>query len=184
MRLFLAIDLPEAAKAALAQQLVPLQKEYPVFNWVQPQNYHLTVHFFGETPKSKEIIEKTKQILYDQEQFYLYATEIDFFMKKNVNITIYLTFRRERLLEELIGKARDAFEQEFRETNPFVPHITLARCRIPSRQQYFHMKKKIQRVGIDLEFPVKAVTLFESIISDRKPVYREVVRIPLAEKLL
>lgn len=183
MRLFLAIDLPPEAKTSLSAQLAALQKEYPIFNWVQPQNYHLTVHFFGETHKSQEIMDKTREILWDQEPFYLYGTDIGFFTHLHTNMTIYLAFRRERLLEDLIEKTRAAFGSEFRETKSFIPHITLARTRIPSKQQYFHMQKKIQRLSIDLEFPVKEVTLFESILSQRKPVYREVSRIPLAEKL-
>lgn len=181
MRLFLAINLPRDAKNSLAAQIEPFQKEYPVFDWVQPANYHLTVQFFGETPKSQEIIEKTKEFLFDQDPFYLYAMNLDFFLSKQ--ITIYLAFRRERLLEDLIAKARNTFGQEFTETRNFIPHITIARCRIPSKQQYFHLMKKIQKIDIDVEFQVKEVTLFESIISNRKPVYREIVKMPFATNL-
>jgi len=181
MRLFLAIDLPEKAKTALGNQIEPIQKEYPVFNWVNPRNYHLTVHFFGETSKAPEIIEKAKNILYDQEPFHLYAMNLDFFL--NHNITIYAGFRRERSLEELITKTRGAFEQEFQETKTFIPHITLARCKIPSKQQYFHLMKKIQRLDVNIEFPVREVVLFESIISEKKPVYRVIKKISLADRI-
>jgi len=181
MRLFLAIDLPQKTKELLAEQIYPFQKEYPAFDWVQTKNYHLTVHFFGETSKSIQIIEKTKHILFDQDPFYLYATNLDYFMTKH--IMIYAHFRRERLLENLISKVRDAFGSGFQEAMTIVPHITIARCRISSKQQYFLLQKKIEKVDINIEFPVNEVILFESTILDKRPLYQKVARIPLAAKI-
>ncbi len=181
MRLFLAIDLPGEAKQSLNAQLVSLQKEYPVFNWVQTQNFHMTVHFFGETNKAEEISRKTKDILYDQEPFYLYANHLDLFMSQN--ITVYVNFRREKLLEGIIEKTRGVFSGEFKEVKTFIPHITVARTKIPSKQQYFHLVKKLTRTEIDLEFKVSELSLFESIISSKKPVYRKIESIPFAGSL-
>ena len=46
MRLFLAVDLPKKVKHLLEQQILPVKKEYPQFEWVSEGNYHITVHFF------------------------------------------------------------------------------------------------------------------------------------------
>lgn len=181
MRLFLAIDIPGEAKASLNRQLAPLQKEYPVFNWVQEGNYHLTVHFFGETQDYTRIINETRSILFEQEPFYLYATHLDVFL--NHQITIYANFRRERALEDLISRSRESFSADFAEVKQFIPHITVARTRVPSKQQYFHLLKKIERTNIDLEFKVQELTLFESILTAKKPVYRKVANFPFAQSV-
>lgn len=181
MRLFLAIDLPEESKKVLALQLDSLRKEYPAFNWVQPQNYHLTVHFFGETQRLSEISKQAKDIIFEQKPFYLYSTSLDMFMSHY--ITVYVNFRRERLLEELIDKTRVTFSEEFQEVKKFIPHITVSRCKVPSKQQYFHLQKKISRTDIDLEFPVNEISLFESTVASRVPVYRKVETFPLSSEL-
>ncbi|MFA5136218.1 MAG: RNA 2',3'-cyclic phosphodiesterase [Patescibacteria group bacterium] len=169
MRLFLAIDLPDLCKQQLSKQLYSLEKEYPSFNWVDIQNYHMTVQFFGETQKKQDIIKKTNDILYDQQSFYLYATGLDLFM--DGHITIYVRFRREHILDNLIKKVQNTFGQEFNSLKKFVPHVTVSRCRIPSKQQYFHLQKKIKKVDIDLDFKVTQLTLFESNMHFKKPVY-------------
>lgn len=179
MRLFLAIDLPDQIKSALSKQVFDLQKEYAVFNWVATPNYHMTVHFFGETQKLQEINDKTKSVLFEQQPFYLYSTHLDLFMTQN--ITIYANFRREKLLEHLTVNLRDMFSNEFQEVKEFKPHVTVARCKIPSKQQYFHLQKKISRINIDLEFKVTEISLFESITAAKKPVYRKIATFPFAQ---
>lgn len=177
MRLFLAIDLPERIKKSLNSQLENLKLEYPQFNWVGKDNYHITLYFFGNTDKTEKIIKKLKDILYDQESFYLYSTDTDLFMRNQ--IVIYLNFRRERKLEQLAKKVKESFSQEYVTQNKFVPHLSLARCRIPSKQQYFVLKKRLARMNIDIDFPVNKIILFQSLLGRRKPVYKKIEEFPL-----
>ncbi|OGK62145.1 2'-5' RNA ligase [Candidatus Roizmanbacteria bacterium RIFOXYB2_FULL_38_10] len=181
MRLFLAIDIPQTIKTSLSQQLNDLQKKHAVFNWVQEQNYHMTLQFFGETQKIKEIIDKIKIALFEQEQFYLYATHLDLFMDKR--IIIYVDFNREKSLEQLIKNVRSTFEEEFYETKKFTPHITVSRSSIPSKQQYFHLQKKIRMRNIELEFQVTELSLFESIQNGKKSHYRKIKTFPLLDRI-
>lgn len=170
MRLFLAIDLPAKVKTELEEQITPLKKEYPQFNWVSKENFHITIHFYGDTNKDTKIKEQLKNLLYDQESFYLYSREVDLFI--NAKIVIYLNFRREKKLEELEKKLGVSGKK-------FIPHLSLARCRIPSKQQYFVLKKRTQKLNIDISFPVKKVSLFESILGGKKPTYKKLAQIPL-----
>lgn len=180
MRLFIAIDLPEEIKEELYKQLDPLRKKYPDFTWVDPQNYHLTLHFIGETYKEEEIKKKIKDLLYDQFSFHLYAYDLDLFFSHK--ITIYLSFRREKKLEELAEKIGDnlkSFNQGNGERKDFIAHLTIARYRVPSKQQYLLIKKTVLKQEIDIEFPVDKIYLFESILTSSKPIYKKLASFPL-----
>ena len=176
MRLFLAIDLPDVQKKELHGQLVSLQKEYQIFNWVQEHNYHMTVHFFGEILQPTGIVNSVKDLLYDKERFYLYALHLNYFF--NHQITIFTQFKKEKRLTNLVDTLTTQFTPHRQE---FIPHITVARCRIPSKQQYTLLKKKLEKTNIDLSFEVRELTLFESILSKNKPLYLKIMTFPLIQ---
>jgi len=53
MRLFTAIDIPEAIRATLAQTCAQLNPAAPDARWVRPESLHLTLKFIGEQPEEK-----------------------------------------------------------------------------------------------------------------------------------
>ncbi len=53
MRLFVAIELPEAVKAALVAAQDPLRRGGPPVKWVAPAAMHLTLLFLGETDPAR-----------------------------------------------------------------------------------------------------------------------------------
>jgi len=172
MRLFLAIELPAKVQQKIGNYLKELRKNYPDFNWVVPENYHVTLYFFGETEKKEEIIKRIKKNIFDQESFHLYSGYLDLFMRKK--IIIFLNFLREKKLEKLVKKINEEFYFDFSQQKKYLPHLTLARCRVPSKQQYFLLKKRLRKINIVADFPVKKITLFQSILSGKKPVYKKV----------
>lgn len=98
MRLFLAIELSDKIKKEIDNQLAEIKKEYPQFQWVPNDNYHITIYFFGEISDHKKTINKLEQVLYDKELFYFYSTSVDLFIHHK--ITIHLNFRREKKVEK------------------------------------------------------------------------------------
>lgn len=169
MRLFLAIDLPAKIKTQLDEQLEPLKKEYPQFTWIPKKNYHITVHFYGEIENAEKLIGRLNEQMFDKERFYLYAAELDLFI--NSKIIIFLNFHKEKKLL--------AIEKEIADSKNYIPHLTFCRCRIPSKQQYFVLKKRLEKIRIDLSFPVKELTLFESRSHGEFPFYKKVAVVPL-----
>ena len=179
MRLFLAVDLPAKVKDSLDKQIEVIRRAYADSNWVSKENYHLTVYFFGETQKVKEIKKNIQDALYDQFSFHLYSQGIDVFI--NSKIIVYLNFFREKKLEELSEKIRKAFSPSSHNLKEFVPHLSLARSRVPSKQQYFAFKKRLEKLDIDIEFPVKEVILFQSILGGKKPTYKKIATFKLLQ---
>jgi len=176
MRLFLAIDIPKPVKEKLSGQLASLKKLYPDFQWVPPNNYHITVYFFGETSQLDRIKKELRDLLFDGESFYLYSLKLDLFI--NNKILIYTGFRREKKLEILAGKIERSFDTQKR-SGKYFPHLTLARHRIPSKQQYFALNTRLAKLAIDIDFPVNSLILFESIIVGKTPIYKQIEKFDL-----
>lgn len=169
MRLFLAIDLPDKIKQSVEEQLQDIKKEYKDFNWTPFQNFHITLLFLEEGLDLKEIIKKVENAIFEINPFYLYSFAVDLFINKN--ILLYVSFRREKMLEVLAKRLDEEFE--LKNQVKFVPHVAIAKYKIPSKQQYIHLKKKLSQLSVDFEFKVDTLTLFESITSGKKPEYKK-----------
>lgn len=170
MRLFLAIDLPSKNKKELDEQLKVIKREYNHFNWTPNENYHITLFFFGEVNNVELIKKKLEQSLFEIKKFNLYSYGASLFLHNK--IILYVSFRREKILESLVEKIKTQFNVN--EEQKFVPHLTIARYRIPSKQQYLALKKKLNQLNIETEFPVTKIYLFQSILTGKKSVYKKI----------
>lgn len=171
MRLFLAIELSDKIKKEIDDQLLEIKKAYPQFQWVPSDNYHITVYFFGEISDPKKIINKLEQVLYDKELFYFYSTSVDLFIHHK--ITIHLNFRREKKIEKINDSIKETFKISENSVR-FIPHLTLARYKIPSKQQYFVLKKRLAKAIVDVSFKINKLVLFESIPIGSRSVYKKI----------
>ncbi len=177
MRLFLAIEIPDEIKKQITKELAMLKNQYRDFKWIPEDNFHITVHFFGETDRCEEIKKRLSEILFDEESFSLYSSGIDLFIKGK--ITIYLDFLREKKLEKIEKDIRVVYGGGDIKEVKFIPHLTLARCRVPSKQQYFVLKKRLQKIKTDVEFAVDKLSLFQSILNKERPEYKKLAEFPL-----
>ncbi|OGK10735.1 2'-5' RNA ligase [Candidatus Roizmanbacteria bacterium RIFCSPHIGHO2_01_FULL_35_10] len=178
MRLFLAIELPPKVKVELEKQIQDIRREYANYNWIPKENFHITLLFFGDI-ESKEEVERLKNkieaAIYDVNSFIMYSYGADLFI--NNKILLYIYFRREKIIEELVTKIKNNLQIE--DQVKFVPHLSIARTRVPSKQQYLHLKKKLQKLNIDIDFAVTKIHLFQSILEGQKPIYKKISSFPL-----
>ncbi|MEX1052360.1 MAG: RNA 2',3'-cyclic phosphodiesterase [Patescibacteria group bacterium] len=178
MRLFLAISLPQKVKEQIDIRLKDIKLEYQDLKWVGSDNYHITVHFFGERASAEKIISKVEQSLFESYSFYMYSLENRLSIRKKV--LAYLAFSRNKELEDIVGRVNDMFNTTTK--LKFIPHVTLARYRIPSKQQYLLLKKKFSKLDIDVSFKVSKLTLFDCINYGVKPEYKIVKEFNLLER--
>ena len=172
MRLFLAIEIPDTVKRQISKEIIDFKNQYRDFKWIPEDNFHITVHFFGETNRVEEIKKRLSEILFEADNFTLYSSGLDLFIKNK--ITIFLHFLRQKKLEKIEEDIRFIYGGgDIREVK-FSPHLTLARCRVPSKQQYFVLKKRLEKIETNIEFEVRKLTLFESILNKEKPEYKKV----------
>ena len=69
------------------------------------------------------------------------------------NISIFIDFRREKEIERI--------SESINEVEKFVPRLILAKYKIPSKQQYFVIKKRLSNLEVDISFKVNKLSLFE-----------------------
>jgi len=178
MRLFLAINLSDKIKEKIEDKLKDIKLEYRDLRWVGRENYHITVHFFGEVNSTDEIIPKIEESLFESLSFYMYSLESRLFLKRRVYA--YLGFSRNKELKNIVAHIRDAFHVD--QIDKYLPHLTLARYKIPSKQQYLLLKKKFAKLDIDISFKVNKLTLFNCINYNVKPEYKIVKEFKLLER--
>lgn len=176
MQLFLAIELPEETKKQLFSQLTKIRHEYKDFRWTSENDYYLALQFFGDERKEKEIIEKVDESVFDVHNVHLYSADAGVFIDSK--ITIYLNFRRSRELERLTDTIKNKLN--IQNNKKFAPHLILARYKIPSKQQYFALRKRLANLELDIDFPSSSICLFESIMMSGKLVYKKRAEFPLA----
>ncbi len=177
MRLFLAIEIPEEIKQDIFKELASLQREYPYFRWTPPENYHITIHFFGNVSSAERYQHSIDELTYAIPPFYMYSSKAKLFMREN--LTIFLQFQRVKLLESLVKALRKKYNVP--SNRKFTPHISFARAKIPSKQQYLLLKKKLKKLNIDAKFNVESFVLLESILGTEKPFYKTITEFSLTD---
>jgi 2'-5' RNA ligase len=177
MRLFLAIDLPKRVKKQIYTKIMQIRSEHPQYRWVSEENYHITIYFFGESDSVDRIKEKIEKIIWQTDSFYLYSRSVDMF--SNGKHVLYLDFYRQKELEKLAQNLKEIFDPQNKNKKKFIPHLTLARGKRSSKQQYFALSKKLNDININVNFPVEKITLFESILAADKPIYKKIAEFPL-----
>jgi len=158
MKLTLKIEVSEETRRRITDQLVDFKKLYPQFQWEKIENYYILVHSFGEFLDKKSSIKLLETALYDKNTFYLYSFEAALTIGNN--IILYLDFRREKEIERISERIRE-LSPTMQSSEKFVPRLTLAKYKIPSKQQYFVIKKRLSNLDIDLSFKVNKLSLFE-----------------------
>ncbi len=179
MRLFIAIDLPKKIKNKIASQLKEIKNNYRHYRWVTEENYHLTILFLGEINdinKLTKIKQAINESVWSIKPFFLYSRSINVF--SNNKHIIYLEFFREKELEKLVEGIRNKFKTQLNliDNKKFIPHLTLARGKRSSKQQYFVLIKKLHQIKININFPVDEIILYQSIISPllKQPQYKKI----------
>ena len=151
MKTQLMIELSDKTKKQIVDQLADFRKLYPQFQWERIENYNILIHSFGEFANKKSTIEKIETALYDKNLFYLYSFEVAMTIQNN--ISIFIDFRREKEIERI--------SESINEVEKFVPRLILAKYKIPSKQQYFVIKKRLSNIEVDISFKVNKLSLFE-----------------------
>ncbi len=139
MRLFIALDLPEAWKRALETLQRDLQSAIAARlsanvrpRWVRPEGIHLTLKFLGETPADRleSLTAALAQAVTIEPAFDLTLVRVGAFEQRRAPCVILATISVQgRALIDLYERIETwlAAAGWPRETRTFHPHLTLAR---------------------------------------------------------
>lgn len=168
MRLFVALDLPNAIRNRLSFLAGGLHG----VRWVPPENYHVTLRFIGELPAWRA--EEVDQALAGLRApgFTLQLAGVGTFEKAGRVSSLWAGVERNPALEHLQAKVETALHRAGveRERRRFVPHVTLARLdgapldKVAGWVQAHNLFRSEP-------IPIGHFTLFSSLLGKEQAVY-------------
>lgn len=175
-RLFIALDLPDAAK----ERLAGISYGLPGAAWISPEDMHLTVRFIGEVD---ELQFRTIRDALDglrEPSFYLNLRGVGHFPKRGDPTTLWAgvpendsLIRLRNRIESLL--VRRGIEPEARK---FHPHVTLAKIRDP-RAPWIGQYMIENSLFAMHEIPVQGFSLYSSVLTPGGAIHQLEASYPL-----
>ncbi|HEX2580518.1 MAG TPA: RNA 2',3'-cyclic phosphodiesterase [Dongiaceae bacterium] len=180
MRLFIALELPDAVR----RQLATLSGGLPGMHWTPSENYHLTLRFLGETDRQAADDIDAMLAGVHAPAFSLTLQGIDCFAAGNRIRTLWAGTSREPGLQHLRDKIESACVRSglAPDGHRFTPHVSLGRARDPlprSKLQEYLVQHGLFKTQ---PFAVTEFTLFASMLGGTHAVYRVLRRYSLVQR--
>jgi len=191
MRLFIAADLDDGARAAVFAAVERFRARSEGVRrgstrgvgWVEVRNLHLTLHFLGDIDETRlpvlhDVLSPALQI--DAPRVGLAGWGV--FPPRGPARVIWLGVtagaRTLTLAHAALGdRLRSAGITP--ESRPFSPHLTVGRVKVPSGQHWSDIAAAVPPAPVG-EWTLGACTLFQSHLSAAGPTYRARLDIPFA----
>jgi 2'-5' RNA ligase len=174
IRAFIALDLPDAITAVLAQTAQIIGKQLPngAVRWVKPDRMHLTLRFLGETAVNQlpTIANELDRLTSQQPPFNLYLNELGCFPNSRKPRVIWAGLAGDVPPLQTLKRGIDAFLAPLGwepEKRPFQAHLTLGRVKDARQWQHMQWNVAVKKVA----WSVTAVHLIESQLRPQGPIY-------------
>lgn len=133
---FLGLPVPKEARFVWGDWISQVKNDLPFKQWVHPQDFHITLHFFGQlSPEQVGTIEKKMNEVKLPYQPGLRLNGLDSFGPKGRESVLYTRVDAEEglfsLYEEWKAQLNDWGMKT--EQRPYRPHMTLGKKRIKER---------------------------------------------------
>ncbi len=148
MRLFVALDLTDAVRAAIAELLAGLKPTTGAMRWVRPDALHLTVKFIGHLGEEKlPALREALARVGTSEPVELEFHGVGFFPNPRSPRVFWVGVRGNDALFDLAGQIEAALEPLgiARERRAYAPHLTLCRFKSgPGKKTDAHGLRRLQ----------------------------------------
>jgi len=184
MRTFVAIEIPEETKRAMAEVQARLKVSGEEASWTRPEGIHLTLKFLDEVPEERtsEITAALQQAAYGRGRFRLTVAGTGVFPHERNPRIVWVGISGEldklRKLQSCVEEqmVRLGFQQEDRR---FKPHLTLGRIKhLLLRGSWMRALEGVKDIALP-GIEVTAVSLMKSELQPTGAVYTEIGRIEL-----
>lgn len=189
VRAFLAVELGEAALAALREQQARLAAAAPrrAVRWTRPEQCHLTLCFLGNVPAAQipELTRGLAATLAGCAEFSLELDAAGAFPSLAAPRVIWLGLRGDlgalRELQQRVAIAAAGFA-EHREERAFHPHLTMGRVIARDARTARALGELMARAPAPppAAWRVTAVRLFKSVLQPDGAVYSVLATFPLS----
>jgi 2'-5' RNA ligase len=178
LRLFVAIEIPDAVKDAVDEAFAPWRETFPKARWVPRENMHVTLKFLGRTwPRLVDWVpEQVEAAALDVPRFRAKLRGAGSFPSAKRGRALWAAFEESEPMAGLAAEIEVSLADEFpAEKRPFHPHLTVARSDPP-------LKLPAAYTGTELEsqeWEVDHVVLFRSHLGRPAPRYEPLERFSL-----
>lgn len=135
LRLFIASDLPEAAKRALGSTSARLRQELPPASWGRPETYHVTYAFLGDQDDAvvAHLGDALAASLAGSDAFDATIGGGGFFPDERRPRVAWVGLSPAERFSRVAAVVRDAVRAAgvSMDEKPFAPHMTIARVKVP-----------------------------------------------------
>jgi len=177
MRAFIALDLPENIRTALAEAQQGLRNACRDARWTRPEGIHLTLKFLGEISdaQTRQVVEALGR-LGGFEPFAVEVKGFGFFPNAHRPRVLWAGVAAPPALAELAARVEGGMEKIGfpREDRVFAPHLTLARFQVPRPQPALEAAVAAQSNTSLGTFSASEFFLFESKLSPQGAQSRKV----------
>ena len=185
IRSFIAIDLPEATREAIAVLQERLKRSRAGVRWMKPGSIHLTLKFLGNILPEQvdEIAAAAAQLIRDEPPITLYAAGLGSFpsLRKPRVIWVGLQGEVDRLTKIQTGLENTLETLGFaREGRGFRPHLTIGRVRDRHRLQGLIEAMSTVELPEFNSFDANEIILYKSDLRPTGAIYTKLHRMPLA----
>ena len=183
LRLFVALEIPEARKLSIEKAVGPLRAGLPQARWTAPESWHITLEFLGATPEGRlpAVMATAGSAAASSEMTASALTGLGAFPGPRRARVLWVGLDDGAgVLAGLASALADGFEREgfAREARPWRPHLTLARFKVPAA-----VGAALEAAGpVEIDsgpFEVAEIVLFRSHLRARGAVYEALARFPL-----
>ncbi len=177
MRVFLGFKVEEEIKERVLELISELKRSGGVIKWVERENLHITLKFFGEIDKKEleNIKAVCRKVIPSHKRFEISFKGTGMFPERNrIPRVLWIGSKRNPLLYELYSELVSSFSKLGfpGERRDFVVHLTIGRVKRPDG---FSGVKKVMEKKKELEFGrmvVDRISLFKSTLTPKGPIYK------------
>ena len=185
MRIFIAVEIPEAIKEKISYIEQELKGEVEKIKWVNPELVHFTLKFLGEISEEglRKVKEITLQIARKYSPFTLNIEGMGVFPGYSSPRVIWIGVDEGK---EMIGKLAEKLDKELgkvgfvREKREWVPHLTVGRVKFlrekEKLKELIYSREKIE-VG---KMKVENLSIIQSHLSPKGPIYKTIEKFSFA----
>jgi len=157
MLLYCTIELSDKNKQQIESEILYLFDDHPEYMWYPAINYRINLYSWTnvESDLYEKLKEKMESLLFEMQSFQLYSQE--YVVKIGSRIDIFLNFQEGKQYRKLGETINNFFSPQIKFDH--IPHIGLARYKIPSKQQYSHLKNQLEKLDTNVEIAVQSVNL-------------------------
>ncbi len=178
IRTFIAIKI-QANKKVL-ELLQHFKNKFPNdrINWVDTENFHLTLRFLGNTTREQlyELVDRLEEVCSGKKKFNLSLKGTGYFKSKSQPRVLFIKIEAVDELQLLVQEIEKVvvncgFEAE---QKSFKPHLTLGRIKhVENRNRFFSIFDEMPADDYQ-KIEVGEIILFQSILKTTGPEYRTI----------